>query len=187
MRIRLTMLLFWGPFVVAAWGQEGLPVPSPKACQQILEVKKLPLKLKTRGPVRRVRWEQIDQVLTDLSGNPQGRACAFKFAQIFRTDREDVFVPVTNNLIRVAPETTLQGISIYRQSGEPAGEYSGRVSYSRKGGLYSTESYTLYHFQYRDTDGELQSSGNHLLLDDYLVRWQDLRDRLAIARDPVAP
>ena len=36
--------------------------------------------------------------------------------------------------------------------------------------------YTRYYFQYRNSLGKLQSSGNQLLLDSYLVRWDDIKD-----------
>ena len=181
MRNPWTLLLLVGYLMVPVWAQPGPAGASQEACTRLLQQNKLPLELKTRGRPRRARWEQIDRVLTELSADPQGRGCGFTFSQIFRSDREEIFIPVTNNLVRVAPEETLRGIALYHQSGELVGEYSGRVSYSRKGGLYRTQSYTLYHFQFRDTQGELQSTGTHLLLDHYLARWQDLQDRLAIA------
>jgi hypothetical protein len=46
--------------------------------------------------------------------------------------------------------------------------------------LYATDSYTLYYFQYKDTEGDVESSGNHLLLDEYLVLWSDLSERVAM-------
>ena len=80
----------------------------------------------------------------------------------------------------MVPETILEGLAVFNQSGEHLGEFENRVSYQRAGGLYATNSYTLYYFRYKDTEGEVESSGNHLLLDDYLVPWSDLSERIAI-------
>jgi hypothetical protein len=144
----------------------------------VLEEAKLPVKFKTRG--QRVRWEQVDEVLTGLSDDLRGMACQIKFEEIFRTDKEELYVPLTNNMVRVVPETILEGLPVFNQSGERLGEYDHRVSYQRSGGLYASDSYILYYFQYKDTEGEVESSGNHLLLDEYLVLWSDLSGRIAM-------
>ena len=107
-------------------------------------------------------------------------ACKLKFEEIFRTDKEELYIPLTNNLVRVVPETILEGLPVFNQSGERLGEYDSRVRYQRSGGLYATDSYTLYYFQYKDPEGDVESSGNHLLLDDYLVPWSDLSERIAL-------
>ena len=107
-------------------------------------------------------------------------ACELKFEEIFRTDKEELYIPLTNNLVRVVPETILDGLPVFNQSEERLGEYDSRVSYQRSGGLYATDSYTLYYFQYKDTEGDVESSGNHLLLDEYLVLWSDLSERVAM-------
>ncbi|MDA2924081.1 hypothetical protein MYX65_05390 [Acidobacteria bacterium AH-259-L09] len=149
-------------------------------CSAALRELKLPVKLKTRGKPRRARWEQVDKMLTELRKNLQGATCEFKFEEIFKTDKEKLYLPVTNNLVRTVSEAALEGVPIFNQSGERIGEYIGRVTYNRSGGLYVTKSYTLYYFQFRDTQGKIQSTGNRLLLDDYLVRWSDIKNRVAV-------
>lgn len=163
-------------------------VPSEETCflqgeeprSAALRELKLPVKLKTRGKPRRAKWEQVDKVLTELRKNLQGTTCEFKFEEIFKTDKEKLYLPVTNNLVRTVSEAALAGVPIFNQSGERMGEYEGRVTYNRSGGLYVKKSYTLYYFQFRDTEGKLQSTGNRLLLDDYLVRWSDIKNRVAV-------
>jgi hypothetical protein len=149
-------------------------------CAIVLREKKLPVKFKSRGSPQRARWEQVDEVLTSLSEDLRGISCELKFEEIFRTDKEELYIPLTNNLVRVVPETILDGLPVFNQSEERLGEYDSRVSYQRSGGLYAADSYTLYYFQYKDPEGDVESSGNHLLLDEYLVLWSDLSERVAM-------
>ncbi len=176
--MKRTLVYLWCLILALALAQITPFLHGQETCATVLKEKKLPVKFKTRG--QRARWEQVDEVLTGLSDDLRGMACQLKFEEIFRTDKEELYVPLTNNLVRVVPETILQGLSVFNQSGERLGEYEGRVSYQRTGGLYVSDSYTLYYFQYKDTEGEVESSGNHLLLDEFLVRWSDLSERIAM-------
>ncbi len=177
---RTVVFLFWLSFCGLALAQFSSLTHGQEACAAVLEGKDLPTKFKTRGPLQRARWEQIDEVLTGLREDLQGIDCEIKFQEIFRTDKEELYIPLTNNMVRLVPETTLKGLPIFDQSGARLGEYENRASYNRSGGLYRAESYTLFFFQFKDTQGELQSSGNHLLLDDFLVPWSDLAERVAM-------
>lgn len=149
-------------------------------CRELTESIRMPVNLKKRGKPSRARWEQVDKVLTGLRENSQGKVCEFTFAQVFRTKRKELLFPLTNNLLRTVPEGQLDGLGVMNQEGEPLGEYVGRVTYEKTGGLVGRKSYVLYYFQFRDLDGRLQSSGNRLLLDTFLVRWTDLKSRVAI-------
>jgi len=182
--IAVTFLL---GFCGLALAQDSSFPHGQEACVTVLEGKSFPTKFKTRGPLQRARWEQIDEVLTGLREDLRGIDCEIKFQEIFRTDKEELYIPLTNNLVRLVPEATLKGLPIFDQSGERLGEYENRVSYNRSGGLYSVESYTLFYFQFKDTQGELQSSGNHLLLDNFLVPWNDLAERVAMESSPDLP
>lgn len=163
--IWILLLLFTSPAVEA------------EACQQVARQLELPVKVKTRGKPKRVRWEKVDEVLTKLREATEGQACHFSFGQVFRVDPETVFFPLTNNLLRTVSEEALQGVQVFATDGAPLGEFAGRVVYERSGGLYAQRSYALHYFQFKDLGGNLQSSGNRLLLDDFLVKWQDLKDR----------
>ena len=184
---RTVAFIFWWGFCGLALAQVSSSPHGQEACATVLEGKDLPTKFKTRGPLQRARWEQIDEVLTGLREDLQGIDCEIKFQEIFRTDKEELYIPLTNNLVRLVPEATLKGVPIFDQSGERLGEFENRVSYNRSGGLYRVESYTLYYFQFKDTQGELQSSGNHLLLDDFLVPWSDLAERVAMESSQELP
>lgn len=153
-------------------------------CVEVLRERKLPVKFKTRGSLKMARWEQVDEVLTGLSEDLQHMRCEVKFEEIFRTDREELYIPLTNNLVRVVPETNLRGVPVFNQSGEQLGEYDHRVAYQRSGGLYASGTYTIYYFQYKDNEGEVESSGTHLLLDEFLARWSDLSERVALNTSP---
>ncbi len=158
-------------------------LPSPLVaddCRELSESMRMPVKLKRRGKPSRARWEQIDKVLTGLREKAGGRVCALTFEQVFRTKREELLVPLTNNLLKTVPEQALQGLAVMDQKGEPLGEYVGRVTYEKTGGLVGRKSYVLYYFQFRDSEGQMQSTGNRLLLDYFLVRWADLKGRVAI-------
>jgi len=176
--MKRTLAYLWCGFLALALAQIAPFLHGQETCATVLKEKKLPVKFKTRG--QRARWEQVDEVLTGLSEDLRGMPCEIKFEEIFRTDKEELYIPLTNNLVRLVPETKLAGLPVFNQSGERLGEYDSRVSYQRSGGLYATDSYTLYYFQYKDTEGEVESSGNHLLLDEFLVRWSDLSERIAM-------
>jgi hypothetical protein len=149
-------------------------------CLMVLKNRKLPVKLETRGKPRRAKWEQVDQVLTGLREELQGLACEFRFDSVFTTKEDVLYIPLTNNLVRTVPAAALEGLAIFGQSGQAMGEYESRVTYDRSGGLYAKKSYTLHYFSFKDTRGQLQSTGNRLLLDDFLVRWRDVSDRVVI-------
>ncbi len=178
--MKRTLAYFWCGFLALALAQIAPFLHGQESCATVLREKSLPVKFKTRGSPQRARWEQVDEVLTGLSEELQGMACELKFEEIFRTDKEELYIPLTNNLVRVVPETILDGLPVFNQSEERLGEYDSRVSYQRSGGLYATDSYTLYYFQYKDPEGDVESSGNHLLLDEYLVLWSDLSERVAM-------
>ncbi len=178
--MKRTLAYLWCGFLALVLAQIAPFLHGQERCATVLREKKLPVKFKTRGSPQRARWEQVDEVLTGLSEDLRGISCELKFEEIFRTDKEELYVPLTNNLVRVVPETILEGLPVFNQSEERLGEYENRVSYQRTGGLYATDSYTLYYFQYKDPEGEVESSGNHLLLDEFLVLWSDLSARIAM-------
>ena len=178
--MKRTLAYLWCGCLALALAQIAPFLHGQEGCVTVLREKKLPVNLKTRRSPQRARWEQVDEVLTGLNEDLRGMACELKFEEIFRTDKEDLYIPLTNNLVRVVPESILEGLPVFNQSEERLGEYDSRVSYQRTGGLYATDSYTLYYFQYKDPEGEVESSGNHLLLDEFLVLWSDLSARIAM-------
>ena len=167
------ILILFGAFACFGLGRDS--------CGSVAQEAKLPVKLKTQGKPSRARWDQVDKVMTSLGKRLQGIDCEWIFGEIFRTGKKELYFPVTNNLVRQVPEGVLAGLQIFDQEGESIGEYEGRIAYERSAGLYIKEGYTLYYFQFKNNEGELQSTGNRLLLDKFLVRWDDLKGRRAIS------
>ena len=181
MKRPLVLLWLIGFFGAATGEVHSMTWPEQDAqCLEVFRSRKLPMKLKTRGKPKRARWEQVDRVLTDLREELKQTACQFRFDSLFKSKEKPLYIPLTNNLIRTVPDETLQGLTVFYQSGEAAGEYLSRLTHERSGGLYARRSYTLYSFQFRNTDGEIMSTTKDLLLDNFLIRWSDIQSRIAI-------
>lgn len=169
-------------FMVVFPGGEALHArAAEEQCSSIARELKLPAKLKTRGKPHRARWGKVDEVITNLRKKIEGTSCSLTLNQLFRPTKKELLFPLTNNLLRTTPDASLEGVEVFNQRGERLGQYANRVMYQRSGGLYRKIGYTLYYFQYKDSQGKLQSAGNQLLLDSYLVRWEDIKDRVCIA------
>ncbi len=150
------------------------------SCAELVADLKLPKKMKTRGKPKIAKWEDVDKMLSELSERFDGTDCKLTFGEIFRHKDEKVYFPLTNTAIRIAPEEAFTGLVVFAKEGFELGPYVGRVRYERSGGLYARKSYQLYYFQYRDSDQKNQSVGNRLLLDEFVVKWPDLLDRVAV-------
>lgn len=166
----------------------------------------LPVKIKSKRKI--AHWDQIDQVLNQVivpktQGLPEKIKAALPpgtlgdvfsekvelrnrlasngilFSDLFQMD-EDSFLPLTNSVLKLAPESSLEGLSVFAKSGESLGTFAGKTRYERSGGLYSARSYSLITFQYKTPNGEFRSAGNDNLLDNFLVRWKDVKDRPAL-------
>jgi len=154
-------------------------------CLSVLKERNAPIKLKTRGRVQTARWEQVDEVLAGLDRDLKALDCEFRFNELFEMDRQELYFPLTNNVVRIVPESSLAGLSVFNPFEERLGEYVSRVRYTRTGGLLGTDSYTLFYFQYQDSEGEIHTSGSQLLLDSYRVRWSDIAERIGFqSADP---
>lgn len=150
-------------------------------CQEIREELELPADLNTSGKVKTARWQVVDQILNDLAERAQDSGCSFRFDELFEVSNPDeTYFPITNTALRLVPEESFVGLTVYRKDGEAIGAFDSRVAYQRSGGLYARESYTLHYFQFKDDEGRFQSSGNRLLLDDFLVRWSEIKNSLAL-------
>ncbi|HEY3129958.1 MAG TPA: hypothetical protein VGL91_10905 [Acidobacteriota bacterium] len=166
----------------------------------------LPARIKSKKKI--ARWDQIDQVLNQVivpkaEGLPEKIKAALPagalgdlfsekielrnrlasngilFSELFQMD-DDSFLPLTNSVLKLAPESSLEGLPVFSRSGESLGTFAGKTRYERSGGLYSSRSYTLITFQYKAQNGEFRSAGNNNLLDNFLVRWKDVKDRPAL-------
>ena len=177
------LLTFMVLMVVFPAGEAWPASSAGEQCSVIARELKLPAKLKTRGKPHRARWEKVDEVISNLRKKIERTSCSFTLDQLFRPTKKEMVFPLTNNLLRTTPDASLEGIEVFNQGGDRLGEYANRVMYQRSGGLYRKRKYTLYYFQYKNSEGKLQSSGNQLLLDSYLVRWGDIKDRVVIAAE----
>ncbi len=177
----LTFGLFMG---MVFPGGEGSHARVPEEqCSLISRELKLPVKLKTRGKPHRARWEKVDEVISNLRKKIEGTSCSWTLHQLFRPTKKELMFPLTNNLLRTTPDASLEGLEVFNQEGERLGLYANRVMYQRSGGLYQKKKYTLYYFQYKNSEGKLQSTGNQLLLDTYVVRWDDIKERVVVAAE----
>ena len=149
-------------------------------CRQALDAVEAPQRLKTRGKPKRARWEKVDEVLAKVSKELESTSCTVTFSQLFEVRSDEVLFPITNSILKLSPEGIFEGVTVYTSDGDALGEFVGRALYQRSGGLYASKSYALVFFQYRGSDGELHSSGHDLLLDRFLVRWTDIRDRTVL-------
>ena len=169
--------------VVFLGGKTSYARVPEEQCSLIARELKLPAKLKTRGKPHRARWEKVDEVISDLREKIEGTSCSLTLHQLFRPTKKELMFPLTNNLLRTTPDSSLEGVEVFNQQGQRLGQYANRVMYQRSGGLYKKRKYTLYYFQYKNSQGKLESTGNQLLLDFYLVRWDDIKERVVIAAE----
>jgi hypothetical protein len=154
---------------------------SAQDCRSLAAELKLPQNVRSGGNPRILRWQQVDKTLNELTRRLEGLECEFTFGELFRTGRDDVLFPLSNSVIRIAPEGTFSGLPVFTKEGHELGTYEGRVRYERSGGLYAAESYSLYYFQYRDAQEKIESVGSRLLLGDFAVPWTELVDRVAVS------
>ena len=151
-------------------------------CESIRAEFKVPVNLKTRGKPKVGKWEKVDEVLNGVAQNLETVACEFAFGELFRNKNEgELYFPLTNTVVRLVPEESLAGVEVFNKEGEALGVYSNRVRYERSGGLQWKQSYETYYFQFTDSAGKLQSVGHQLLLDSYVVRWMDIRGKVAVS------
>jgi hypothetical protein len=155
---------------------------SATECESLTNDLRLPVKAKTRGKPRVVKWELVDKTMASVDKYeifPSG--CELTFGQLFKSDREDLYFPLTNTVIRLAPEGTFNGLKFYTKDAVEQGTYEHRVTFTRTGGLYARKSYEVYIFQYTTPSGRLMKVGPQLLLDNFVFKWADIKDKVAFS------
>ncbi len=166
-----------------AAGQQMATPPERGSCEELTVKYKLPKEVGKRKGPDRLKWEDVDRILTAMREDLQGRECQFTFGALFKVkSKKDqvVYFPLTNNVVRTVPETALQGLQVFNMEGKPLGQYDSRVPHEKSGGALAKKSYTLFSFQFKNPNGEFESVGGRLLLDEYLVKWDDIKDKVAI-------
>ncbi len=159
------------------------PALAANDCAGVAAELKLPVRLKLSGKPKQADWARVEKVLTRLREATADRPCELTFEQVFSVKREDAYFPLISNLLRTAPEEALKGASVYGASGRLLGNFENRVTFNKQGEF----SYTHYYFQFSDREGNLQSSGNRILVDTetgkpfFLLRWDELKGRTLIS------
>jgi len=181
-------ILILGGLAGTAYSQTGPPVPAAGDSSIRQEVLRQfpPKKIKARGPQHILRFEDIDRRLADVAAwleqrqaalpdpeAPKGTPVSVSFAELFQPARSDALFPLTNNIVRTVPESSLTGLPVFDGTGTPMGTFSNKYPYTRSG----AQSYTLWFFQYQSSDGRLRRTGPDLLLDRFSVRWLDIADK----------
>lgn len=149
-------------------------------CGSIVESLKLPVKVKTKGKPKRMRWDQVNRLLPELRKAVQGRSCRLTFAQVFtpKKERPELYFPLLGSVLQTAPEKELEGLPVFYLDGYEAGTFSNRVIFQRNGR-------NDYYFQFKSKSGRLEASRRYLLdigenAPVYLVRWRDISNRALI-------
>lgn len=170
-------------FVVAALAVCFMASALAEECSAFGADFKIPVKLKTRGKPKVARWEKVDEVMNGLGEKVTSSECSFTFEELFRYKKEDeLYFPLTNTVLRVVPEESLPGTRVFNKDGEQLGVYANRFSYERSGGLQLKKSYSVYFFQYKNAAEKLQAvRRTGLLLDDFVVKWSDIKDKVAVS------
>jgi len=166
-----------------AAGQQMATRPEKGSCEELTLKYKLPKDVGKRKGPDRLKWEDVDKLLTGMREELPGRECQFTFGALFQVkpkkDRP-LYFPLTNNVIRTVPENALEGVQVYDLEGKPLGRYDSRVPHEKSGGGLAKKSYTLFSFQFKNPSGEFESVGGRLLLDEFLIKWDDIKDKVAI-------
>lgn len=154
-----------------------------------------PQKIKTRSKLRIMRYGDVDRRLADVTawlkencpdvtttGTAGNDTAVITFGELFTPSKANSFFPLTNTVVRLAPESSLTGLPVCDQTGYPLGSFANKYPYTHQG----VRSYTLYYFQYKTDSGALRRSGTDLLLDRFLVKWDDIRDKPLLVLAPAA-
>jgi hypothetical protein len=143
-------------------------------------------RIKTRNKPRILRYEDVDARLVAILSWAESIKPAWEpvqeaeagdaiihFDEIFIPAKTPCFMPLTNNIVKHVPETSLKELAVHEPSGDVLGTFAGKYEFTRTG----IRTYTLHCFQYERPDGRMQRSGTDLLLDRFLVPWAAIAER----------
>lgn len=173
----LSYLLFTIVFMQPVQAQDLIVGETP--CLDVVRALHLPVDIKEDSSLPPgTEWLSVDQTLAALKSGLQGSQCRLKFRQIFEDGAVDFF-PLTSRVLAEVPEDALTGVELWGPSGEKLGTFVGRSTIDEEIGPRH-RIYTFYGPMYRDRNNRLVSLENYLLQGQLLVRWDDLRERIAI-------
>ena len=166
-----------------------------------------PCKVKSRGKLKMLRWEEVDRCLNSAAERVDWEnlsrqletlrasaknlsagqfsaaveaslsALALPYEGVFSVKGEDMLLPLTNSVLKFLPADSLQNLPVIDRVGTEVGTFSGVYSYERSGGLATANTYRLVLFQYTDRNGNLQSAAEKLLLDSFGVPWKQAKSQ----------
>ncbi len=103
---------------------------------------------------------------------------ALPYNKLFRVKKPDSLLPLTNSILKYAPEKALMDQPIFPLKGKhPIGVFAGVFFYERAGTLATGSTYKLALFQYVDSHGQMQTPADKLLLDSYGVPWEKVESQ----------
>lgn len=152
------------------------------SCLTLLDSFNLPVRLETEGGrITAENARRVERLMLDIRQALQGKRCALRFDELFRPADDSLFFPLATYALAVPPENTYRELALYDSAGRRLGVFEARLSIEKEPGIGETGSVIpFYYLHYRNPSGEVTSSGNRLLSDDFFVRWEDLARRWAL-------
>lgn len=173
--------LAWMMALTLAWAVPSLAAADD--CGGLVANLGLPVKAKTTGKPKHIRWGLVNKVVHEVREAAQGRGCRLTFGQVFAPKKGDVYFPLLDSVLRTAPEEELVGVSVhYAEDGERVGAYSNRV-------VFEKTAYTQYYFQFTGPEGDLRAANRNLIdiasnRPLYVVPWSEIKDKALVAPTP---
>jgi len=172
----IILLCLWlGGLAVA----QALPAPAASGLKAAVLAEFGVKKLKAKGKKAVLPFGEIDPHLVRIAEWVKQTApglageAGVRYGDLFQPNKPQCLFPLTNNVVRLAPEDALKGLTVFDQGGNRLGTFSNTYRYSREG----ERSYALVFFQFVTPEGILRKTGPDLLLDRFLVVWEDIRER----------
>jgi len=184
--VTLVTLLLAAPAL--ALGAEGAQAgPENKPCENLTLALKLPKQVSKKKQPVRVKVEDVDAVFQALEDGLQGHVCRLFFRQLFevkqKKESEVVFFPITQRVLRTVPESSLKGLPLFDAEGKEIGVYESRVLREKSGDNYRMPVRKTFGIQFKNPAGEYESSGWEFLGENYLLRWTDLKNQVALVSE----
>jgi hypothetical protein len=162
---------------------------------------KFPCELKARGKPKMLRWQSTDKCLNlayervdweYISRRLQeiqekGRnepadflsaveaslsAHAVIYDKVFKVKDDKALLPLSNSVLKFLPADSLMDLPVTDKTGKKIGTFSGMYTFEKMGEISGTKQrHSL--FQYKDVNGDMQSSSDRLLLDSFGVSWKE--------------
>jgi hypothetical protein len=161
-----------------------------------------PCKVKTRGKLEMIRWEDVDRCVNEAAGKIDWPELSSRlrelrtsirdmqeaefaalvasalenhnlpYEKMFVVKKDRALLPLTNSILKFLPADSLLNLPVIDKVGTEMGSFAGVYSYERSGGAGSGAGYRLTLFQYSDKTGEIRTAPDKLLLDSFGIPWR---------------